>query len=120
MKKMDKFFNSIASLMSNLLRSCVINSMYDLVDLIEEYSEGNSYQGEYTLFKGLALPTKIHIVHFFMVSDLEYAYVRAFICVYSIQNKKYSIQWNCLHEKNWIVESWCGCHIESFDITGRV
>lgn len=67
MKKMDKFFNSIASLMSNLLRSCVINSMYDLVDLIEEYSEGNSYQGEYTLFKGLALPTKIHIVHFFMV-----------------------------------------------------
>ncbi|XP_065937642.1 dynein axonemal heavy chain 3 isoform X7 [Magallana gigas] len=71
MKKMDKFFNSIASLMSNLLRSCVINSMYDLVDLIEEYSEGNSYQGEYTLFKGLALPTKIHIVHFFMQENVE-------------------------------------------------
>ncbi|XP_062599902.1 dynein axonemal heavy chain 3-like [Saccostrea cucullata] len=35
MKKMDRFFNSIASLMSNLLRSCVINSIYDLVDLIE-------------------------------------------------------------------------------------
>jgi dynein heavy chain len=66
-KKMDKFFNSIASLMSNLLRSCVINSIYDLVDLIEEYDDGNSYVGEYKLFGGLALPTKIHIVHFFLV-----------------------------------------------------
>lgn len=68
MKKMDHFFNSIASLMSNLLRSCVISSIYDLVTLIEEYREGNRYEGEYTLFQGLALPTKIHIVHFFMVS----------------------------------------------------
>lgn len=71
MKKMDKFFNSIVFLMFNLLWSCVINFIYDLVDLIEEYSEGNSYQGEYILFKGLVLFIKIYIVYFFMVSDLE-------------------------------------------------
>lgn len=115
MKKMDKFFNSIASLMSNLLRSCVINSIYDLVDLIEEYSEGNSYQGEYTLFKGLALPTKIHIVHFFMVSNLEYAYVRAFICVY-LQMHSISMKLPFLTFLN--NRKLVCCHFVNFDITG--
>ena len=65
---MDHFFNSVATLMSNLLRNCVANSIYDLVDLVEEYWEGNKYEGEYDIMKGLALPQKLHPVTFFMVS----------------------------------------------------
>jgi len=65
---MDHFFNSVACLMSNLLRSTVKNSIYDLVDLVEEYFEGNKYEGDYSIFHGLALPQKIHPVRFFMVS----------------------------------------------------
>ena len=67
-EKMDHFFNCVATLMSNLLRSCVINSITDLIDLVEEYFEGNEYEGQYTIFKDLALPQKIHPVKFFLVS----------------------------------------------------
>ena len=69
MDRMDHYFNCIASLMSNLLRSCVENSIMDLVDLLEEYSAGNQYEGEYGIFKGLALPHMIHPVTVFMVSN---------------------------------------------------
>ena len=65
--KMDHFFNSVATLMSNLLRSCVTNSIYDLVALVEEYWEGNRYDGEYDIMKDLGLPQKLHPVTFFMV-----------------------------------------------------
>ena len=68
--KMDHFFNSVATLMSNLLRSCVTNSIYDLVDLVEEYWEGNKYEGKYDIMKDLALPQKLHPVKFFMVSQI--------------------------------------------------
>ncbi len=68
MNKMDHFFGCVASLMSILLRSCVANSIYDLVDLVEEYADGNSYDVVYNIFQGLALPQKIHPVTFFMVS----------------------------------------------------
>ncbi|XP_067685210.1 dynein axonemal heavy chain 3-like [Haliotis asinina] len=71
MEKMDHFFGSVASLMSNLLRSCVANSISDLVDLVEEYADGNIYDGVYSIFKGLALPQKIHPVTFFMQESLE-------------------------------------------------
>ena len=43
-------------------------SIYDLVDLVEEYIEGNSYDGVYNIMKNLGLPLKPHVVHFFMVS----------------------------------------------------
>lgn len=68
MDKMDHFFGCVASLMSNLLRSCVQNSISDLIDLMEEYLDGNTYEGTYNIFRGLALPEKIHPVKFFMVS----------------------------------------------------
>ena len=67
MDRMDHFFNSIASLMSNLLRSCVQNSIMDLVDLLEEYKNGNDYSGEYNVFRGLGLPSMVHPVTLFMV-----------------------------------------------------
>lgn len=69
MNKMDHFFNSVASLMSNLLRKCVKNSIYDLVRLLEEYADGNAYIGEYHIFSRLALPDMTHLVTVFMVSD---------------------------------------------------
>ncbi|XP_064633532.1 dynein axonemal heavy chain 3-like isoform X2 [Lineus longissimus] len=71
MTKMDHYFNSVASLMSVLLRSCVRNSIYDLVDLLEEYSEGNEYQGDYNIMDGLGLPKKLHPLRFFMFSKMQ-------------------------------------------------
>ena len=67
MTKMDHFFESVASLMSNLLRSCVENSIWDLVEFLEVYLEGNEYEGEYNLFRGLALPQVIHPITIFLV-----------------------------------------------------
>ena len=72
MDRMDHFFNSVASLMSNLLRSCVENSIMDLVVLLEEYHEGNEYSGEYSIFKDLGLPSKIHPVTLFMVISCQH------------------------------------------------
>ncbi|KAK7495478.1 hypothetical protein BaRGS_00013176, partial [Batillaria attramentaria] len=71
MDRMDHFFGSVASLMSNLLRQCVGNSIMDLVHLVEEYYQGNAYEGVYSIMAGLALPTDIHLVHFFMQEDVE-------------------------------------------------
>ncbi|XP_053376707.1 dynein axonemal heavy chain 3-like [Mercenaria mercenaria] len=70
-EKMDHFFNSIAMLMSNLLRYTVCNSIKDLLDLVEDYHEGNSYEDDYSIFKGLALPQKLHPVTIFMKEDME-------------------------------------------------
>ena len=70
-EKMEHFFESVSSLMSNLLRSCVEKSIYDLVDLVEEYFTGNSYEGAYNIMKDLGLPLKPHVVHFFMVGSSE-------------------------------------------------
>ncbi|ESO88893.1 hypothetical protein LOTGIDRAFT_125424 [Lottia gigantea] len=71
MDKMDHFFGSVASLMSVLLRQCVKNSIYDLVDIIEKYYEGNRYEESYDIFSGLALPTLIHPVTIFMLENKE-------------------------------------------------
>ena len=81
---MDHFFNSVATLMSNLLRSCVTNSIYDLVDLVEEYWEGNRYDGEYDIMKDLGLPQKLHPVTFFMVSFLTLCLLGNFACFFVI------------------------------------
>ena len=69
MDRMDHFFASVASLMSNLLRGCVENSIYDLLDLLEEYSDGNMYNGEYTIFCDLALPRLKHPLKIFLVGN---------------------------------------------------
>ncbi|WP_419623575.1 hypothetical protein [Thiolapillus sp.] len=53
--------------MSNLLRRCVRASIMDLVHLVEEYWEGNAYDGCYNIMAGMALPSVQHPVHFFMV-----------------------------------------------------
>jgi dynein heavy chain len=70
MDKMDHFFESVASLMSNLLRGLIENSIFDVVHLLEEYSGGNSYEGEYSLFGPLATPSKIHLVTLFLVRPI--------------------------------------------------
>ena len=53
--------------MSGLLRRTVERSITDLVDLVQIYFEGNDYDGDYDIMKGLALPQIIHPVTFFMV-----------------------------------------------------
>lgn len=53
---MDNFFNHVASLMSNLLRSTVRKSLEDLEALIGLYRAGNNYNGDYHIFRDLAVP----------------------------------------------------------------
>ena len=67
MTRMDHFFASVASLMSNLLRSCVESSIGDLVDLMETYLDGNAYTGDYRIMRELGLPTKPMLVQFYLV-----------------------------------------------------
>lgn len=44
---MDNFFECIATLMSNNLRSLVEKSLDDLVFLFEVYKDGNAFKGEF-------------------------------------------------------------------------
>ncbi|KAK3779700.1 hypothetical protein RRG08_013655 [Elysia crispata] len=69
--KMEHFFNSVASLMSGLLRRAVERSITDLVDLVEIYLQGNDYNSSYNILSGLALPTLVHPVTFFMEQNVE-------------------------------------------------
>lgn len=47
MEEMDHFFNSVATLMSNLARSCVERTIQDLVEWVELYDGGSAYSGDY-------------------------------------------------------------------------
>lgn len=64
---MEGFFECVTTLMSTLVRSCVEQSVGDLVALLEEYPQGNDYQGDYHISCDLALPVKIHPIKFYMV-----------------------------------------------------
>ena len=69
---MDHFFESLASLMATLVRSTVENSIADMLDLLEEYWEGNEYDDTYDVMKTpLAHPEMIHPVTFFLVRFLR-------------------------------------------------
>ena len=89
---MDHFFESLASLMSNLVRSTVENSIADMLDLLEEYFEGNAYTDTYDVFTTkLAHPQKIHPVKFFLVrthtvSLINLVCFAVFLNIYSICN----------------------------------
>ncbi|XP_038073730.1 dynein heavy chain 3, axonemal-like isoform X4 [Patiria miniata] len=47
MDHMDHFFSSVATLMSVCLRDGVKKSVFDLCEWLEQYSDGNNYEGEY-------------------------------------------------------------------------
>ncbi|XP_062929153.1 dynein axonemal heavy chain 3-like [Mobula hypostoma] len=68
--KMDHFFASIATLMSNLLRSIVEATLMELVHLFEQYGGGNRYEGEYPA-DSLGLPVKPHPITIFMRPDMD-------------------------------------------------
>ncbi|XP_053575219.1 dynein axonemal heavy chain 3-like [Bombina bombina] len=74
-KKMDHFFHSLATLMSNLLRNIVEASVIDLVKTIEKYSEGSQYEGIYPSDK-LWHPVKPHLILIFMKPFLKESDVR--------------------------------------------
>ncbi|XP_032895202.1 dynein heavy chain 3, axonemal-like [Amblyraja radiata] len=70
MKKMDHFFASVATLMSNLLRSIVEASLTELVHMFEKYRIGNRYEGEYPT-DTLGLPVKPHPIIIFMTPHVD-------------------------------------------------
>jgi len=69
---MDEFFNCVASLMSDLVRRTVERSLRDLVDMMETYADGNEYEGDYHIFRGLAVPQLKQLCTIFLVSGTEY------------------------------------------------
>ncbi|KAM4037486.1 dynein axonemal heavy chain 3-like [Anomaloglossus baeobatrachus] len=69
-KKMDHLFYSLATLMSNLQRRIVETSLTDLVEMIETYSEGNHYEGNYPS-DSVLYPVKPHLTFLFMKAFLK-------------------------------------------------
>lgn len=67
---MHDFFQCMNALMSQLLRSCVENSLEDFAALFEEYSRGNAYEGVYDMLHGLGVETQQHPITVFVVSEL--------------------------------------------------
>lgn len=56
---MDRFFATVAALMSHLMRSLVEATLDDLTTFLTQYTDGNRYEGVYNFFSGeLALPVK--------------------------------------------------------------
>ncbi|XP_028407226.1 dynein heavy chain 3, axonemal-like [Dendronephthya gigantea] len=47
LRRMDSFFNCVATLMSNNVRCLIERSLDDLVSIFEVYTEGNKFEGEY-------------------------------------------------------------------------
>jgi len=69
---MEHFFRSVGTLMSEQLRYCIERSLEDFVEFLEQYGDGNDYEGEYNVFRGLGLPTRNHPLRVFVVSKWQY------------------------------------------------
>ena len=65
-RQMEHFFCSVASLLSSQLRSVIFKTMEDLLNLLEGFSDGNEYEGEYETsnmrYKNLHPPLLISMV----------------------------------------------------------
>ena len=46
-RQMGHFFSSVASLLSSQLRSVIFKSISDFLNLLEQFSDGNVYEGNY-------------------------------------------------------------------------
>lgn len=69
---MDRFFSAVGSLMSLLIRSITEATLTDLVDFLDEYQNGNNYNGTYNFFKDLALPhRRIPFLFYFLIGDRD-------------------------------------------------
>ena len=71
---MDDFFNSVASLMSDLLRRCIQRSLDDLIAMMHLYKDGNNYKGEYHILRDLAVAKLKQPSTIFLVSILISAF----------------------------------------------
>uniref|UniRef100_A0A1I8FV89 DHC_N2 domain-containing protein n=1 Tax=Macrostomum lignano TaxID=282301 RepID=A0A1I8FV89_9PLAT len=69
--RMSNFFNCIAQVMSKCIRMTVELSCSDLVRLLETYSAGNDYEGDYTMTCDLALPQLPSVFRVFLEIDLQ-------------------------------------------------
>nr|XP_039250666.1 dynein heavy chain 3, axonemal-like [Styela clava] len=67
---LNRFFNCVGCLMSNLLREAVKISIHDFVYLMEIYSAGNRYESSYAA-SGLEYPTKPRPLRIYMVPDTK-------------------------------------------------
>ncbi|XP_071486244.1 dynein axonemal heavy chain 3-like [Diadema antillarum] len=70
MTQMEHFFNSVATLMSLCLRSCVEKSIHDLVSWFEMYEAGNYYDCDYGQTE-LSLPVMPQPITISMGPDME-------------------------------------------------
>ncbi|XP_071815449.1 dynein axonemal heavy chain 3-like isoform X3 [Apostichopus japonicus] len=70
MEEMDHFFNSVATLMSNLARSCVERTIQDLVEWVELYEGGSAYSGDY-FQSDQWLAIRPQPIQIFMVEDMS-------------------------------------------------
>ncbi|XP_063719575.1 dynein axonemal heavy chain 3-like [Symsagittifera roscoffensis] len=65
-RQMEHFFCSVASLLSSQLRSVIFKTMEDLLNLLEGFSDGNEYEGEYETsnmrYKNLHPPLLISMI----------------------------------------------------------
>jgi hypothetical protein len=69
---MDRFFSAVGSLMSLLIRSITEATLTDLFDFLDEYQNGNYYNGTYNFFKDLALPhRRIPFVFYFLIGGRD-------------------------------------------------
>lgn len=69
---MEKFFSTVASLMSLLIRSLIEATLNDLIEFVSKYTKGNHYSGVYDYFDGLALPIKqLAFVFYFLSQDRQ-------------------------------------------------
>lgn len=69
---MDDFFNAVASLMSDLLRRCIQRSLNDLIAMMELYKEGNNYEGDYHILRGLAVTKLKQPSTIFLVCERDF------------------------------------------------
>lgn len=69
---MDLFFETVASLMSMIMRRLIENTLNDLMDFLINYKEGNKYDGVYDIFSGLALPHRILPFRIYYQPDRDY------------------------------------------------
>lgn len=68
---MDKFFSTVSSLMSLLMRSIIEATLNELMDFIIQYKDGNTYTGDYDLHSDMALPHLVVPFTFYLLPDRD-------------------------------------------------
>ena len=65
---MERFFDAIATVMSNQLRGAIQKALTEFIDMLEVYNNGNNYEGEYV--RGLPTVKNAIVIGLVSVSHL--------------------------------------------------